>query len=106
MGLGFIFLNIPGGGAALALAVIIMITLGEILSMPFMNSYWISRTQKNNMGQYAALYTMSWSAAQTLGPMLGALLAQGAGFQVLWWVVGSISIAAALLFRRLEKNGR
>jgi predicted MFS family arabinose efflux permease len=104
VGLGFIFLNVPGGGAALAFAVIIMITLGEILSMPFMNSYWISRTQHNNRGQYAALYTMSWSAAQTLGPMLGAQLAEGAGFQVLWWVVGSVSIFTALLFRRLEKN--
>ncbi len=106
VGLGFIFLNLPGGGAALAMVVIIMITLGEILSMPFMNSYWISRTQHHNRGQYAALYTMSWSAAQTLGPMLGAQLAEDAGFQALWWVVGSVSIFTALLFRRLEKNGR
>jgi predicted MFS family arabinose efflux permease len=105
IGLSFISLNIPGGGAMLALAMIVMITFGEILSMPFMNSYWIARTQPSNRGQYAALYTMSWSAAQTLGPMLGAQLAQSAGFPILWWVVGGICVMAALLFRRLDRDG-
>lgn len=104
VGLSFILLNIPNGGPVLAFTMIILITFGEILSMPFMNSYWIARTQPSNRGQYAALYTMSWSAAQTLGPMGGAQLAQSAGFNVLWWVVGAICILAALLFRRLERN--
>jgi predicted MFS family arabinose efflux permease len=47
----------------------------EIFSMPFMNSFWISRTQPANRGEYAALYTMAWSAAQTLGPLGGSQLA-------------------------------
>jgi predicted MFS family arabinose efflux permease len=102
IGLAFICFNIPGGGPLLALLLIVAITFGEILSMPFMNSYWITRTHPSNRGQYAALYTMSWSAAQTVGPMLGAQIAQGAGFQVLWWVVGGTCITAALLFRRLN----
>ena len=68
--------------------------------MPFMNSYWISRTQHNNRGQYAALYTMAWSAAQTLGPMGGAQLAEHAGFNTLWWVVGGLSMVAALAFKK------
>ena len=102
IGVAFICFNIPGGGPLLALLLIIMITFGEILSMPFMNSYWITRTHPSNRGQYAALYTMSWSAAQTVGPMLGAQIAQGAGFQALWWVVGGVCITAALLFRRLN----
>jgi MFS family permease len=78
-----------------------MITFGEILSMPFMNSYWITRTHSTNRGQYAALYTMAWSAAQTLGPMGGAQLAQYAGFNILWWVVGGLSLVAAFAFRKL-----
>jgi predicted MFS family arabinose efflux permease len=105
IGLSFISLNIPGGGAALAMVMILMITFGEILSMPFMNSYWIARTQPSNRGQYAALYTMSWSAAQTLGPMFGAQLAQSAGFAALWWAVGGLCIVSALLFRRLDSDG-
>ena len=80
---------------------ITLVTFGEILAMPFMNSYWISRTHYTNRGQYAALYTMAWSAAQTLGPMGGAQLAGHAGFTILWWAVGGLSIIAALAFRRL-----
>ncbi len=102
VGLSFLMLNIPGMGPGLALAMVCMVTVGEILSMPFMNSYWIVRTQSSNRGQYAALYTMAWSAAQTLGPMGGAQLAQYAGFTVLWWVVGGLSIIAAFLFRQSD----
>ncbi|MGZ8557923.1 MAG: MFS transporter [Chitinophagaceae bacterium] len=100
-GISFWLLNIPFNGAFIAFAMIMLITFGEILSMPFMNSYWISRTQTTNRGQYAALYTMAWSAAQTLGPMGGAQLAQHFGFTLLWWVVGGLSIVAALAFRKL-----
>ena len=100
-GISFWLLNIPFNGAFIAFSMIILITFGEILAMPFMNSYWISRTQTTNRGQYAALYTMAWSAAQTLGPMGGAQLAQHFGFTVLWWVVGGLSIVAALAFRKL-----
>ncbi|WP_276502016.1 MFS transporter [Terrimonas pollutisoli] len=99
-GLSFWLLNIPFHGAFIGLCMITLVTFGEILSMPFMNSYWISRTQRNNRGQYAALYTMAWSAAQTLGPMGGAQLAEHAGFTTLWWVVGGLSIAAALAFKK------
>jgi predicted MFS family arabinose efflux permease len=105
VGLSFLLLNIPGAAIAVAVSMIVLITLGEILSMPFMNSYWIARTQPSNRGQYAALYTMAWSAAQTLGPMGGAHLAEHAGFNVLWWSVGGLCIIASLSFWKLHKNG-
>jgi predicted MFS family arabinose efflux permease len=70
-----LMLNIPGMGPLLALLIMTLITFGEILSMPFMTSLWISRSQPANRGQYAALYTMAWSAAQTLGPLGGSQIA-------------------------------
>lgn len=70
-----------------AIFMILMITAGEIFSMPFMNSFWISRTSLYNRGQYAALYTVAWATAQTLGPLLGAMVADMAGFTTLWWLV-------------------
>jgi predicted MFS family arabinose efflux permease len=101
VGLAFLLLTIPGPAVFIASAMIVIVTFGEILSMPFMNSYWISRTHHSNRGQYAALYTMAWSAAQTLGPMGGAQLAELAGFRVLWWTVGIVAIVTALSFRTL-----
>jgi len=103
VGISFLLLNIPGIGPLLAFGMIILITFGEIFSMPFMNSYWISRTQTSNRGQYAALYTMAWSAAQTLGPMGGAQLVQHYNFYVLWWAVGGLAMFASLSFWRLQK---
>lgn len=102
VGASFLMLNIPGIGPLLAFGMIIMVTLGEILSMPFMNSYWISRTQPSNRGEYAALYTMAWSAAQTLGPMGGAQLVEYSGFDMLWWSVGGLCIIASFFFWKLR----
>lgn len=103
VGFSFLSLNIPFAAVAVASSMIILVTFGEILSMPFMNSYWISRTQPSNRGEYAAVYTMAWSAAQTLGPMGGAQLAEKYGFNALWWAVGGLSIVASFAFWSLHK---
>ena len=92
-GISFLMLNIPGIGPLLALSLIAVITVGEILSIPFMNSYWIERTQASNLGQYAALYTTAWSGAQ---------IVQYAGFNVLWWVVGGLCILTSVAYRKMD----
>lgn len=104
VGISFLLLNVPGSAVIIASIMILMVTLGEILSMPFMNSYWIARTQPTNRGQYAALYTMAWSAAQTFGPMGGAQIAQHWNFTTLWWAVGILCIFAALGFKSLNRS--
>jgi predicted MFS family arabinose efflux permease len=101
IGVSFLLFNIPGIGAVMAFAIIIVVTFGEIFSMPFMNTYWISRTQPSNRGQYAALYTMAWSAAQCLGPFLGAQVVDMAGFNTLWWIIGGTALLASFSFYRI-----
>jgi len=93
IGTSYLMLNLPIANAmVLALSSVFFITIGEIISMPFMNAYWISRTNPENRGQYAALYTVAWSSAQAVGPFFGAELAEHFGYAVLWWAVGSICI--------------
>lgn len=104
VGLSFLTLNIPVMGAVLGIGMIIIVTFGEIFSMPFMNTYWIGRTQADNRGQYAGLYTMAWSAAQCLGPLLGAQVAEHAGFNVLWWIVGGLALLASFAFFKILNN--
>lgn len=101
VGISFLMLNLPAAGAALAVGMILLVTFGEIFSMPFMNTYWISRTQPSNRGEYAALYTMAWSAAQCLGPMLAAQVADHSGFRVLWWLVGGVALLSSFSFSRI-----
>ena len=101
VGLSFIVFNIVPGAAALALLSTIIVTAGEMMAMPFMNSFWISRTDHNNRGQYAGLYTAAWSIAQVLGPFIGSQIAQQYGFNTLWWAIGGVSILAAVGFKWL-----
>lgn len=103
-GLSYLLLVLPGIGRGLAFTMIIMITFGEIFAMPFMNTYWINRSQHSNRGQYAGLYTMAWSAAQTLGPMGGALLADHQGFIWLWWVTGILCLLVSFFFWRMQRG--
>jgi predicted MFS family arabinose efflux permease len=101
VGISFLTLNLPFAGAAMALVMIVVVTFGEIFSMPFMNTYWIGRTSPSNRGQYAGLYTMAWSAAQCLGPLLGAQVAEYSGFNVLWWIVGGLALVASFSFYKI-----
>jgi predicted MFS family arabinose efflux permease len=86
----------------LAILSMLFLTVGEILSMPFMNSFWISRTQQQNRGQYAALFTVAWASAQAAGPLIGSLIAENYGYNTLWTIIGCICILLSLLYRRLK----
>jgi predicted MFS family arabinose efflux permease len=103
-GLGYTLLNVLPHDKIAAIFIVILITLGEMLSMPFMNSFWISRTNLNNRGEYAGLYTMSWSAAQILAPFFGSQLIAYAGFSLLWWVLGGISLLTAMGYLLMYKR--
>jgi predicted MFS family arabinose efflux permease len=104
VGCGYLLLDVLPLTILMAFACMILTTIGEMLAMPFMNSFWISRTSASNRGQYAGLYTIAWSTAQVIGPTGGAQIAQGSGFRVLWWVVGGVCVLAAMAFRYLRQN--
>ncbi|HTI11905.1 MAG TPA: MFS transporter [Puia sp.] len=101
--LSFLLLNVIPLSIFSAFICMLLVTLGEITSIPFMNSFWLGRTAMNNRGQYAGLYTIAWSVAQALGPLGGSQVAEHASFRTLWWIVAGISILAALGFRRLRQ---
>ena len=100
----FLMLNIPRVNfEMIAIVAMIILTFGEILAMPFMNAYWIGRTMQNNRGQYAALYSVAWASAQTVGPYAGSLVAEHLGYKILWFMVSSICFLLAFFYGRLNK---
>jgi len=94
----FVMLNWLPPGLIAGIAIVIVITIAEMLAMPFMNAFWISRTSDNNRGQYAALYSMSWSAAQILAPLIGGFVINYGGFRMLWWGLACLCTASAAGF--------
>jgi len=103
VGLSYLFLNIFPATALIAVFSMIVLTFGEIFAMPFMNSFWISRTKAGNRGQYAGLYAIAWSTAQVIGPTGGTQLVEHFNFKILWWVTGGLCLLVAFGFRLLQR---
>lgn len=105
MAISFLVLNIPYvNGFLIAATFMFIITISEMIALPFMNSYYIGRSTDGNRGQYAALYTMAWSAAQVIGSSTGTQIVQAAGFFNLWLIVAGIGFAGAAGYRYLHKQ--
>ncbi len=103
MAVSFWMLNMPlQNGMLVAAAAMLMITIAEIIAMPFMNTWYIARTKPQNRGQYAALYTMAWSFAQVIGSLSGTAIAHQIGFNNLWWIIGGISLITAWGYKYIE----
>lgn len=95
-GAGFVLMNFIPGTVFSALIIVGFITLGEMLAMPFMNSFWITRTTARNRGEYAALYTMAWSTAQIISPVVSGQVIAFVSFNLLWWLTGALCLVTAI----------
>ena len=105
--LSFVVFNLMPGALGVAIVSMILVTAGEMLSMPFMNTYWLSRSNDTNRGQYAGMYTVAWATAQVIGPVSGAAFADKFGFAALWWAIGGVATLCALgywLLHRAEEK--
>lgn len=100
--LSFFSLLLPGNAKLVAMLMILFITVGEVSSMPFMNAFWTARANEKNRGAYAAMYTIAWGIAQSLGPYLCSHIAEATNFKVLFLVLGGILLIASLGFYRLK----
>jgi len=105
-GVAYFGLLAPLNAQIITLAMVGFITIGEIISMPFMNSYWIGRSNQKNRGQYAALYTMSWGIGQTVGPVTFSLLVDHTSFTVMFLLAGSLLLLTAVGFYGLRQSPR
>lgn len=103
IGLSFLVLDISPAFSFVLLQMII-VTLGEMLLFPFMNNFWVSRSNEQNRGQYAAVYTMSFSAAIVLAPTFASQVATWLGFSVLWIINFILCSFAALGYFLLKKR--
>lgn len=102
MAVSFLFLDLPlANGFIVALIAVLILTLAEMVAMPFMNSYYISRSPESRRGQYAGLYTMAWSTAQVVGSSGGSMLAEKFGFLNLWWIVACVCIITTAGFYKM-----
>lgn len=104
-GISFVLFNfLKYDSLAVGMTSSIVITIGEMLAMPFMLSFFMKRSNPANIGQYASLYTMSYSIAHIAGSSVGSAVADHYSFQTLWWCVGILSAFIAMGFLYMEKR--
>jgi predicted MFS family arabinose efflux permease len=105
LALAFALLNLAYGFAVLVLSVFLM-SLSEILAMPFMSTLTVQRSGLSNRGAYMGLYSLSYSAAHIIGPFAGTNTIATFGFSTLWWAACILCLVAAAGFyvvvRRLQ----
>jgi MFS family permease len=80
-----------------------LITMSEILAMPFMMNYSLSRPAKERQGQYSALYSISYGLANIAAPLLGLGIASTYGFDTMFYFFIGLSLLTAAGFAALNK---
>lgn len=94
IGCSFLIFNLFGPYLPVVILSIIFITFGEILNMPFANSYAMNRSEVRNRGQYMALWGMSYSVAFIIGPMISMYVAEQYGFTPMWHLMATFCAVA------------
>ena len=92
VGFSYVIFNIFGWSFGIAILVMLVLTFGEILTLPFLSSIAMERSERGNKGDYMGLYTMVYSVAHIVAPTLGMQVASQWNFHVLWYLIGGITL--------------
>ena len=101
---GYAAFLLPTGGMASALLYVTAISFGEMFVMPFSSNFVFSYAEKGRAGGYMALYTMAYSLANIIAPLLGTQVIAIWGFHTLWYILGCIAAVSWVGMWLLEKK--
>lgn len=97
LGFSFVLLNLFPQASILYVSMLLL-SVSEILAMPFMSTITVERSDVSNRGAFMGLYTISYAAAHVASPYLGTSIIAAYGFDTLWWACGGLSVITALGF--------
>ncbi|RYZ46009.1 MAG: MFS transporter [Sphingobacteriales bacterium] len=91
-------------GIWVLVAVMILFTMSEMLVMSFMATYSMARGQSKSLGEYMGLYSIAWSIALILSPVIGSQLIEHYGFVTLWLSMIGVSLLTIAGIRYLAAH--
>ncbi|SFB72084.1 Predicted arabinose efflux permease, MFS family [Flexibacter flexilis DSM 6793] len=100
--LSYLILAVEAQALWAIVAYVLIISFSEILAMPFMSSFVVERSRPSTRGQYMALYTVAYSVAHIISPILGTQLVEWVGFAMLWNVLIVFSLVTLMGFVMLN----
>ena len=99
-------LNLSVPAIVCSLICIIGLSFGEILVMPFSTNLVVSFADKNSQGKYMALYSIAYSTANIIAPLIGTQIIAKKGYFYLWNMVGYLAIIDLIGFYFLRTSAK
>ena len=103
LALSFVLLWLPGGQWVLFLSMFLM-SISEILCMPFMATVSVKRAGKGREGTYMGMNALAFSSAHVVAPLLGTNIAAHFGYYTLWIFIAVLGIITAIGFKWVFKK--
>lgn len=103
IGAGFGAMALCSGPLGIVLTVAIW-TFGEMMLLPGSSAYVADISPAARRGSYMGLYTMSFSAAFTIGPGLGVALLERFGARVLWAAAFALGCLSTAMLGRVRSR--
>lgn len=100
MALSFASLNWAVGLPGLYAAMLVL-SVSEILAMPFMISWITLRAGDESRGRYLGLYAATYALGHILAPLLGTRVIEHFGYSTLYYGVAALSVLTAIGFSQL-----
>ena len=94
---GYFQLGFAGGALAIAIAVAV-VTIGEIIVQPAFYTLVSNETRKGNTGRMMSISSLTRGIGYSAGPWIGAQLYLRSNGIVLWSVLSSFAVCAAVMF--------
>ncbi|MFD8224653.1 MDR family MFS transporter [Streptomyces massasporeus] len=106
-GYGFALTAFAGSLGVIALTVCVW-TLAEIVNAPTQTSLVVRLSPVHGRGRYQGMYTMSWSVAALVAPLLSGFVIDRFGAEWLWGLCAAVGTVAgvgyAVLMRRVSED--
>lgn len=105
IGISYLLLTLGGNLLVIAILFILLISIGEVLSMPFASTFAAARAPVRRRGQYMGLLSIAYALAFIAAPSIGLQWAQHFGFESLWWLIAGLAFSSGGLLLWLYYNG-
>jgi predicted MFS family arabinose efflux permease len=82
----------------------LLMTIGEMIVFPFSNAFAMDRGKRGKLGEYMALYTVSFSISHVFGHNAGMQMIAKFGFDNTWIVITILSILCVGILLLLKRS--